>query len=71
MAAVLFNSSTQATTLTGDGVAGTVRYMAPELHAAFAPGFDGPTLSVATDVYALAITLWEVRPNISVSRSRV
>jgi serine/threonine protein kinase len=71
MVTVLFNSSTQATTVTGEGVGGTMRYMAPELHAASAAGSDGPTLSVTSDVYALAMTLWEVRPNISVSRSRV
>jgi serine/threonine protein kinase len=55
MTTVLLNSSTQAITATGGSVGGTLRYMAPELHN------DNPKLTVLSDIYALAITLWEVR----------
>jgi hypothetical protein len=37
-----------------------MRFMAPELHAETAPGMEGPKMAVATDIYALTITLWEV-----------
>jgi serine/threonine protein kinase len=40
--------------MTRGSVGGTVRYMAPELHN------DDSKLTVPSDVYALAITLWEV-----------
>jgi serine/threonine protein kinase len=62
MATVLFNSPTLATTDTGDGVGGTMRFMAPELHAESTPDSCGPKLGIPTDIYALAMTIWEVHP---------
>jgi tetratricopeptide (TPR) repeat protein len=58
-ATVLFNSPTPTLSVTKDG-AGTIRFMAPELHAEPAPDADGPKMSFATDIYAFTITLWEV-----------
>jgi serine/threonine protein kinase len=58
MATVLYNSSTQSASATGNPFGGTVRYMAPELLL----GSEGTKLNVQTDIYALAITLWEVCP---------
>jgi serine/threonine protein kinase len=57
---VLLNSTTQVTTISSDGVGGTLRYMAPELHLVSDPAFETPKLNVLTDIYALSITLWEV-----------
>jgi hypothetical protein len=37
-----------------------MRYMAPELHAESTPDWSGPKLGVQTDIYALAMTIWEV-----------
>jgi serine/threonine protein kinase len=57
IAKILYLSPTSATTFTG-GTHGTYRYMAPEL---FFPPDDSPIqLSFASDIYALAITLWQV-----------
>jgi serine/threonine protein kinase len=59
---ILYNSPTAATSLTG-GVSGTLQWMAPELlDSAYTD--DDPLkgrLSPASDVYALAITIWQVR----------
>jgi serine/threonine protein kinase len=60
VATVLYNSSTAATTMTGSGVGGTVRWMAPELHEVRPEDGQCARPSVGSDVYALAITLWEV-----------
>jgi hypothetical protein len=38
-----------------------MRYMAPELHAESSPNSSEPKLGVQTDIYALAMTIWEVR----------
>jgi serine/threonine protein kinase len=60
LAKVLYITATAATTLAG-GASGTVRWMAPE----FWELDDGRGLNqvtVRSDIYALAITIWEVRP---------
>jgi serine/threonine protein kinase len=66
MTTVLLNFSTQSTTISGDDVGGTLRYMAPELYAVsdLTPP-ECPKLTVQSDIYALAMTLWEVRPGIN------
>jgi serine/threonine protein kinase len=56
---ILYDSPTAATTVAG-GVGGTVRWMAPEMHE-FDDGHGSARPSVRSDVYALAITLWEAR----------
>jgi serine/threonine protein kinase len=61
VATVLHNSSTTGNTKTGSGVGGTVRWMAPELHQLDFDDQDNAKPSAASDVYALSITLWEVR----------
>jgi serine/threonine protein kinase len=58
MATVLCNTSSQLASATGEPVGGTIRFMAPEL---LDPGSEGTKLTVQSDIYALAITLWEVR----------
>jgi serine/threonine protein kinase len=58
---ILSTFSTQATTVAVDGVKGTTPFMAPELLAVPDPGSDGPRPSVSSDIYALAVTLWQVR----------
>jgi hypothetical protein len=60
LAKVLYSTTTAATTLAG-GPSGTVRWMAPELwELDDGRGFNQVT--VRSDIYALAITIWEVRP---------
>jgi serine/threonine protein kinase len=60
MAPFLFKTSTQRANPDPerDPVGGTVRYMAPEL---LSEECEGEMLNVKTDIYALAITLWQVR----------
>jgi hypothetical protein len=60
VATVLYNSPTAATTTYGGGVAGTVRWMSPELHELPEEGVAGPKPSVLSDIYSLAMTIWEV-----------
>jgi serine/threonine protein kinase len=55
--AVMLNSLTQAFTMTGESVGGTLRYMASVLHN------DNPKLNGLSGKYALAMTLWEVCPS--------
>jgi serine/threonine protein kinase len=56
---ILYNSPTAATTMVGSA-GGTVRWMAPELHDED-DGHGSTRPSVRSDIYALAITFWEVR----------
>jgi serine/threonine protein kinase len=60
LATVLHNPSTAGTMTGGSGVRGTVRWMAPELLQARIDEVSAQP-SVYSDVYALSITLWEVR----------
>jgi serine/threonine protein kinase len=57
---VLYNTTTAATTLAGSA-SGTVRWMAPEL-LQIDNGSGCSQVTVRSDIYALAITIWEVRP---------
>jgi serine/threonine protein kinase len=57
---VLYNTTTAATTLAGS-TSGTVRWMAPEL-LQMDNGSGCSQVTVRSDIYALAITIWEVRP---------
>jgi serine/threonine protein kinase len=59
LATVLYNSPTAATTMKGSN-GGTVRWMAPELYKED-DGHGTSWPSARSDVYALAITIWEVR----------
>jgi serine/threonine protein kinase len=56
---VLYNTTTAATTLAGGGL-GTVRWMAPEL-CEMDDGHGSNQATVRSDIYALTITIWEVR----------
>jgi serine/threonine protein kinase len=58
LATVLFNASSQLTSAIGESVGGTIRFMAPELLS------EGTNFTVMSDIYALSITIWEVRPHI-------
>jgi serine/threonine protein kinase len=53
LTSVLYNTAAEATTRTGYA-GGTIPWMSPELHR-------GQPHSFQSDVYALAITLWEVK----------
>jgi serine/threonine protein kinase len=58
LATVLYDSTTTPTPLAG-GHCGTVRWMAPEL-CDEDDGRGSSRPSVLSDIYALAITIWEV-----------
>jgi serine/threonine protein kinase len=60
LASIIYNTPTAASTIT-DVVGGTVRYMSPELHQACLDVACTSRPTIQSDVYAFAITLWEVR----------
>jgi serine/threonine protein kinase len=69
MSTFLFKTSTQLANPDPKpgSVGGTVRYMAPEL---LSEECDGDALNFMTDIYALSITLWQVRSHGVISRTR-
>lgn len=48
---------------TRSSLCGTVQYMAPEMIDPEQGGLQNPHPSLEVDIYALAILMWQVRPN--------